>query len=187
MIYTGHSMKRAFGTVVLACALVTGTAVRGTAQTVTATFDDLRDGAYRGQTVYVADHAGTTVKGRVVRFSATSLELLVNDEPRTWRVSDVAWISQRHRHAGRGALVGLAVGAGFGALLFAANSDGEDVGFALVLAGVFGGLGGGAGAAIGAVTRSERVLYAAPRRPTARVLAPIVAPGVIGVRAHFRF
>jgi len=180
-------MKRAFGTVLLACALVTGAAVPSTAQTVAATFDDLLADAYRGQTVYVADQAGTTVKGRVVRFSATSLELLVNDEPRTWQVSDVAWIAQRHGHAGRGALVGLAVGAGFGAFLFVANSSGEDAGFALVLAGLFGGLGGGAGAAIGAAITSERVLYAAPARPTTRVLAPIVAPGVIGVRAHFRF
>jgi hypothetical protein len=178
-------MRRALGSVLFAVVLVAGTAVPGTAQTMTATFDDLRDAAYRGQTVYVADQAGTTVKGRVVRFSATSLELLVNGEPRTWHVSDVAWISQRHRHAGRGALVGLAMGACLGTLVFAANSDGEDAGFALVLAGLFGGIGSGAGAAIGAASRSEHVLYAA--RPTGRVLAPIVAPGVVGVRAHFRF
>jgi hypothetical protein len=182
---TGHSMRRAFGTVLLAVVLAAGAAVPSTAQTVTATFDDLRDDAYRGQTVYVADQAGTTVKGRVVRISATSLELLVNDEPRTWRVSDVAWISQRHRHAGRGALAGLAVGAVFGASLVGFDMDGEDVGTYLVIAAVFGGIGGGAGAAIGEAIRTERVLYAA--RPTARLLTPIVAPGVIGLRANFRF
>jgi len=185
VISTGHSMRRARGTVLLAVVLVACAAAPSTAQPVTATFDELRAAAYRGQTVYVADQAGTTVKGRVVSISATSLELLVNDEPRTWRVSDVAWISQRHRHAGRGALVGLALGAGFGAFLVVADMEGEDVGTVLVIAGLFGGVGGGAGAAIGAATRSERVLYAA--RPTARVLAPIVAPGVIGVRAQFRF
>jgi hypothetical protein len=185
VIKNGHSMRRALGTILFAVVLVAGTAVPGTAQTVTATFEDLRAEAYKGQTVYIADQAGTTVKGRVVRISATSLELLVNGEPRTWPVSDVAWIAQRHRHAGRGALVGLAMGACLGTLIFAANSEGEDAGFALVLAGVFGGIGGGAGAAIGAAARSERVLYAA--RPARRVLAPLVAPGVVGVRAQFRF
>jgi hypothetical protein len=57
----------------------------------------------------------------------------------------------------------------------------------VILAGLFAGMGGGAGAAIGAAIRSERVLYAAQARATTRVLAPIVAPGLIGVRAHFRF
>ena len=185
MTDTRHSLRRARATVLLAVVLVACAAATSAAQTVTATFDDLRADAYKGQTVYVADRAGTTVKGRVARIDATSLELLVNDEPRVWRVSDVAWISQRHRHSGRGALVGLALGAGFGAFLVVADMEGEDVGTVLVIAALFGGVGGGAGAAIGAAIKSERVLYAA--RPTAGVLSPIVAPGAIGVRAHFRF
>src|SRR5215216_3249808 len=155
MMNTGPSMKRAFGTVLVAVLLLACAAAPSTAQTAAATFDDLLADAYRGQTVYVADQAGTTVKGRVVRFSPTSLELLVNHESRTWRASDIAWISQRHRHTGRGALVGLGMGATFGTIIFLANSEGEDAGFALILAGVFGGMGGGAGAAIGAAIRSE--------------------------------
>jgi hypothetical protein len=111
----GRSMRRASGTVLLAGGLLlTAGAAPGTAQTVTPRFDDLRAEAHRGETVYVTDHAGTTVKGRVVSISATSIELLVKDGSREWRVTDVAWITQRHRHAGRGALAGLALGAVLG-------------------------------------------------------------------------
>jgi hypothetical protein len=194
----GRSMRRASGIVLLAGGLLlTAGAAPGTAQTVTPRFDDLRAEAHRGETVYVTDHAGTTVKGRVVSISATSIELLVKDGSREWRVTDVAWITQRHRHAGRGALAGLALGAVLGAITVGLDSycqnghyDGcgrDDAEMALFLAGLFGGIGGGVGAAIGAATRSEHVLYAAPSRPTAHVLAPIVAPGVIGMRAQLRF
>ena len=42
------------------------------------TFDDLRAEAHRGEIVYVTDQGGTKVRGRVVRISATSIDLLVN-------------------------------------------------------------------------------------------------------------
>ena len=126
-----------------------------------------------------------------------SIHLLVNDGSREWPASDVARITQRRGHAGRGALVGLAFGAGFGAVL--ALTDGacehggyegcgrrDDAEAALFLAALFGGIGGGAGAAIGAAIRPERVLYTAPS-PSAHVFSLRVAPGVIGLRAQLRF
>jgi hypothetical protein len=187
-------MRRALITVVLAGVLVAAGAVPSMAQMVT--FDDLRAEGHRGEIVYVTDQGGTKVKGRVVRISAMSIDLLVNDGSREWPASDVARITQRRGHAGRGALVGLAVGAGFGIVL--ALNDGacqhggyegcgrDDAEMALVLAALFGGIGGGAGAAIGAAIRPERVLYAAPS-PSAQVLSLRVAPGVIGLRAQLRF
>ena len=54
------------------------------------------------------------MKGRVVRISATSIDLLVNDGSREWAASDVARITQRRGHAVLGAVVGLAVGVGSG-------------------------------------------------------------------------
>jgi hypothetical protein len=167
------------------------------AQMVTPTFDDLCAEGHRGEIVYVTDQGGTKVKGRVVRISATSIDLLVNDGSREWAASDVARITQRRGRAGRGALVGLAFGAGFGAFL--AFTDGncqhygnrgcgrQDAEDALLLAAFFGGIGGGAGAAIGAAIRPERVLYAAPSPPSAQVFELRVAPGVIGLHAQLRF
>ena len=107
-------MRRAFVTVVLAGVLVAAGAGPSMAQMVTRTFDDLRAEAHRGEIVYVTDQGGTKVKGRVERISATSIDLLVNDGSREWAASDVAWITQRRGHAGRGALIGLAFGAGYG-------------------------------------------------------------------------
>ena len=189
-------MRRALITVVLAGVLVAAGAVPSMAQMATRTFDDLRAEGHRGEIVYVTDQEGTEVKGRVVRISATSIDLLVNDDSREWPASDVARITQRRGHAGRGALVGLAVGAGFGALLVLTDGacqhggyEGcgrDDAEMALVLAALFGGIGGGAGAAIGAAIRPERVLYAAPN-PSAHVFELRVAPGVIGLRAQLRF
>jgi hypothetical protein len=136
------------------------------------------------------------VKGRVVRISATSIDLLVNDGSRKWAASDVAWITQRRGHAGRGALIGLAVGAVSGVLLVFTDGDcqnyhyegcgREDAQWALFLGAFLGGIGAGAGAAIGAAIRPERVLYAAPP-PSAHVFELRVAPGVIGLRAQLRF
>ena len=103
--------------VVLAGVVVAAGAVPGMAQVATPTFKDLHAEGHRGEIVYVTDQGGTTVKGRVVRISATSIDLLVNDGSREWAASDVARITQRRRHAVLGAAVGLAVGFGLGALV----------------------------------------------------------------------
>ena len=165
-------MRRACVTVVLAGVLVAAGAVPSMAQVATPTFDHLRAEGHRGEIVSVTDQGGTTVKGRVVRISATSIDLLVNDGSREWAASDVAWITQRRGHAVRGALTGLAVGAGFAVIL--GLTDGycqnyhyegcvrDDAEMTLIVAALLGGIGAGAGAAIGAAIRPERVLYAAP-------------------------
>jgi hypothetical protein len=188
-------MWRTLITVVLAGVLVAAGAVPSIAQTVTPTFDDLRAESHHGETVSVTDQGGTTVKGRVVRISATSIDLLVNDGSREWAASDVAWITQRRGHAGRGALVGLAVGAGFAVFAVLADCQNyhyvgcarDDAEMTPILAALFGGIGAGVGAAIGAAIRTERVLYAAPSPQSAHVFELGVAPGVIGLRAQLRF
>ena len=189
-------MRRAFVTVVLAGVLVAAGAVPSMAQ-MARTFDDLRAEVHRGEIVSVTDQGGTKVKGRVAKISATSIDLLVNDDSRKWAASDVARITQRRGHAGRGALIGLAFGAGYGVLLVLTDGECQNYGYegcgrqdvadALCLAAFFGGLGAGAGAAIGAAIRPERVLYAAPSPPSAHVFELRMAPGVIGFRAQLGF
>ncbi len=110
----GIATRRALMVVVLAGVMVAAGAVPGMAQMATPTFKDLRAEGHRGEIVYVTDQGGTTVKGRVVRISATSIDLLVNDGSREWAASDVARITQRRRHAVLGAAVGLTIGFGFG-------------------------------------------------------------------------
>jgi hypothetical protein len=189
----GFSMRRAFVTVALAGVLVPAGAVPSMAQ-IARTFDDLRAETHRGEIVSVMDQGGTEVKGRVVRISATSIDLLVNDDSRKWAAWDVAFITQSRRHAGRGALIGLAVGFGLGALVVLTDPvcqnnpqatwgcGADDM---LFVGALVGGIGAVAGAAIGAAIRTERVLYAAPT--PAHAVSLRVAPGVIGIRAQLRF
>jgi hypothetical protein len=88
-------------TVVLAGVLVAAGAAPGIAQVATPTFADLRSARHGGETVYITDQSGTTVKGRIVRISATSIELLVNDVSREWVVADVMRQGRRHAMLGR--------------------------------------------------------------------------------------
>ena len=166
--------------------LLLGLPAAGMAQTVTRTFDDLRAESHHGETVYVTDLAGATTKGRVLRISANSIALIVKNETREWPASEVTWITQRRGSAGRGALIGLAVGAVIGPVLVAMDSGADD--YLLFFVAPFSAcLGAGAGAAIGAAIRPERVLYAAPSPPSAHVFELRVAPGVIGLHAHLGF
>jgi hypothetical protein len=164
------------------------------AQMVTRTFDDLRAAGHRGEIVYVTDQGARKFKRRVVRISATSIDLLVNDGSREWAAWDVARITQRRGRAGRGALVGLAFGAGFGAFLAFTDGNCQHYGYegcgrddaeaALFLAALFGGIGGGAGRDW--VARPTPVLSTiAPLRPRALRHSAICMKHFRGVR-HVR-
>ncbi len=165
--------------------LLLGMPHAGMAQTVPRTLDDLRAESHQGETVYVTDVAGATTKGRVLRISANSIALIVKNQTRDWPASEVRWITQRRGSAGRGALIGLAVGAVLGPALVALDHGGDD--YVLFFAPFSAGLGGGIGAAIGAARRPERVLYAADRRSTTVLVTPQLAPGVVEWRAQIGF
>ena len=163
--HTGEmSARQALITVVVAGVLVAAGAVPSMAQVATPTFDDLRAEGHEREIVYVTDQGGTKVKGGVIEISSTTIALLVKGDSREWPTTDVSSVTQRHRHAGRGAVIGLAFGALYGAILAIADPakggvKGDDV---LFVTAFWGSIGGGAGAAIGAAIRTERVLYAAP-------------------------
>jgi hypothetical protein len=91
-------MRNLRGIVSLAVVLFAIGARPGAAQTPAPAFDDLLAEAHRGKTVYVTDHTGATVKGRVVKISPQSIELLVQDGSREWPAADVAWVTERRRH-----------------------------------------------------------------------------------------
>jgi hypothetical protein len=182
--------------VVLAGALVVAGVVPSMAQ-ATRSFDEIGAAGHQGEIVYVTDYGGTKVKGSVVRISAMSIELLVDDGSREWAASDVAWITQRRRHAVQGAWIGLAVGAGSAVILglmdgYCQNYHYEgcardDAEMTLLVGAVLGGIGAGAGAAIGAAHRTERVLYAGPSRQSVHAFSLRVAPDAIGLRSQLRF
>jgi hypothetical protein len=172
----------------LIAGIVVATPISGTAQTVARTFDDLRGTAHRDETVFVTDQTGTTVKGRVIEISPTVITLLVRGDLRQWPATDVSWVTQRRRHAGRGAVMGLAFGAFYGAILAVTDPPksgvkGEDI---LFVGAYFGGIGAGIGAAIGSAIETEHVLYAAPTRSGRYGLASLSAD-MIGLHARLSF
>ena len=179
------ALKQTLCTLLVMGTLLLGVPDAGIAQTVTPTFDDLRAESHHGETVSVTDLAGGTTKGRVLTISANSIALIVKNETREWPASEVTWITQRRGSAGRGALIGLAVGAVIGPVLVASANGADD--FVLFFAPFSAGLGASIGAAIGAARRPERVLYAAGRRSTTVLVAPRLAPGVVELRAQIGF
>src|SRR5215218_1135600 len=104
-------------TVVIGVMLI-ATAGTASAQTIAATFDDLRSQSHRGERVTLTDRTGHTAQGKVLRISAASIALLVKDrhsrnsrgQLREFDTSEVKWITERRGHAGRGALAGLIAG-----------------------------------------------------------------------------
>jgi hypothetical protein len=181
----GRLTLRQTSCILLAMGTLLGAPGAGMAQTVTRTFDDLRAESHHGETVYVTDLAGATTKGRVLRISANSIALIVKNQTREWPASEVTWITQRRGSAGRGALIGLAVGAVIGPVLVALENGADD--YVVFFTPFSAGLGGGIGAAIGAARRPERVLYGVGRRSTKVLVAPRLAPGVVEWRAQIGF
>ena len=120
------ALKPTSCTLLVVGTLLLGMPDGGMAQTVPRTFDDLRAESHQGETVYVTDVAGATTKGRVLRISANSIALVVKNQTRDWPASEVRWITQRRGSAGRGALIGLAVGAVLGPALVALDNGGDD-------------------------------------------------------------
>jgi len=135
--------------------------------------------------VSVTDLAGATTKGRVLKISANSIALIVKNQTRESPASEVTWITQRRGSAGRGPLIGLAVGAVIGPALVALEDGADD--YVVFFAAFSAGLCGGIGAAIGAARRRERVLYGVGRRSTTVLVAPRLAPGVVEWRAQIGF
>jgi hypothetical protein len=171
--------------------LLAGQPLCAAAQQLPSTLPDLRTSMWHGETISVIDRSGAAVKGRVVKITDDAITLSVHGQPQTVNGSDVGWITRRRGNAGRGALIGLAVGATVGVFTYlndsACESCGPDAGFAFLLAAMFGGIGGGIGAGVGAAIHSEEMLYAAstvsspsPRRATA-----FTRPVTMSVRLKF--
>jgi len=67
-------------------------------------------------TLYVTDRAGHETRGELVRLSDTSVTIAVDGGDRTFEIADVSLIERRGDSLKNGAIAGLVVGMGFGAL-----------------------------------------------------------------------
>lgn len=159
-----------------------------TAAQTAESFEQLQKLVRQGETVSVQDVAGRISQGRIVALSDTLLILRGATFTRDFPEDQVLAITQRRQDSlGNGALIGLAVGAGF-AMATVVSSCGDDGWInlcegstALALAGIWGGLGAGIGAGVDAVIVHSRAVYRAPRRDGSFRILPIFSPNRAGV------
>jgi hypothetical protein len=190
-------MRIARAQLVVALVVTTTVAAPAAAQTAVSSFAELQGRLEADQTVYVqtaevADEHGRGIKGRVVELSDSTLRLLVRGEFREFSERDVLFVSERHTSQARGALIGLAVGSGFGLWGWSAVGGCGST-ESCAYAKLFLGLGAGAGAIVGReIGRSlvhEQVLFRAPDLTSSRTFAmmPFVDAGRKGLAATIRF
>ena len=129
------------------------------AQQIAGSFDQLRVLVKLGDRLTVTDEAGARVQGKLIRLSASSLVLDVPNAPREFLEWEVDRIEQRGPDSLKnGALIGLGIGAGFGAAALAAS--GADTRFVAMAALLYSGIGAGIGSGLDALIEGRRLIYA---------------------------
>jgi hypothetical protein len=190
--------------ITLAVAAIVALGAHPTDAQVADSFAELSSTLKPGSTVFVLTVAGAyapAIKGRVEKISGSILRLRVDGQDQDLDDREVVKIWERHRKAGKGAAVGLAVGAGigmlgtnfFGLTRACGHGDHEACNWAPLDYAITAGLAGwgaGIGAVIGAFHVRERTLFSALPSATPRMtIAPLIAPtkkGVILVLDGFR-
>ena len=163
------------------------------AQEPVRSFDQLKTRLKVGDTIYVTDVQGREVRGRVRELGPSALTL-DSGGPTTMHGDAVRVIEKRSSSpVKRGALWGLAAGAGLGVtwLAIAAQDPGDgSAGIAVAILGGCAGIGAGLGAAIGAAVPEKRVVIyrAVGASGSARFsLTPVITPRTKGVAVAFTF
>jgi hypothetical protein len=131
---------------------------------VAVSFEQLQVLVRPGNTMTVADAAGSEVSGRLESLSRSVLSLSVNGARRDFSEADVTTIRQRRGDSlANGAWWGFGIGAGLAAVAFSSCDECWDSpGFALGIIAGQGAMGAGIGVGIDALIRREQTIY---RRP----------------------
>jgi hypothetical protein len=167
-------------------------AMECSAQTATS-FDQLQLLVKPGDSVYVTDFSGNTVKGRISQLTTTSFGLTVKGQRRDLLQTDVWQIQQwRNDSLKNGALIGLGVGAGLGtALGIACYAEGGSCGAATAVMILYGaGLGAGIGVGLDALIPAKQTIYQnyASNRTSGKFrVAPILNRKDKGIKVAFSF
>ena len=160
------------------------------AQELAGTFEQLRVLVKAGDTVTVTDTAGRPVRGKLINLSSSSLSLNVSGTNREFQRADVNQITKRGSDSLKnGALIGMAVGgslAAVGVALMAAGGE-ADAGLMAGAALIYSGIGAGIGVGVDALIEGQRVIYANPGSPAARLsVVPVLRGPRKGVLVSLR-
>ncbi|MBS1816817.1 MAG: hypothetical protein JSU08_02710 [Acidobacteria bacterium] len=162
---------------------------RAGAQGIAQSFDELRLLVRPGETIRVLQDDTTSVKGTFVGARPEQLTLRVGSKDLEVTPAHVREIRKRRQDSlSNGARIGLAVGAGFGAL-GALMCDGCTATVSIPFALIYGGIGAGIGTGLDALVQEDAVIYASPaRRAASRMrIGPLVDARRRGVGVAFAF
>jgi hypothetical protein len=162
------------------------------AQTPATSFAEVASRLRMGETVIATTEAGEAVRGKVEDVTDTTLLLRRRQDERTFSASDVRRIERPTDTLWNGALAGLAVGFGVGALA-ASVDDCRGLGapcfsggFAFAAGGMTGLMGMGVGAVVDALIHRERLVFVrAGTKAARRRMAPFTSG--TDVRVSFTF
>jgi hypothetical protein len=136
---------------------------------VAASFEQLQVLVKPGNTVTVADAAGSEVSGRIESLTPSVLSLDLNGASRDFNEADVTVIRQRRGDSlANGAWWGFGVGAAIAALAIATCVEcfTDEPGWMVAAVSIYGAMGTGFGVGIDALIRHEQTIY---RRPGLKV------------------
>jgi len=173
---------------IVACVFFAATSAQ--AQELAGTFEQLRVLVKAGDALTVAGTAGQPVRGKLVNLSSSSLILNVSGTNHEFQKVDVNTITKRGSDSLKnGALIGMAVGGSLAAVGIALTvaEGGADAALFVGAALVYSGIGAGIGAGIDALIEGQRVIYANPGSPRARLsVAPVLRGPRKGVLVSLR-
>jgi hypothetical protein len=172
--------------------LLAASAGSARAQEVGTSFGDLQKKLKPGATVSVTDSEGKKVKGKLVELSPSSFTLLTGGRRLAFEHDRVQQVARIGRETGKGAGLGLLLGAMGGAVMVLTNCNdcGDYAGaFAFSAAALFGGIGAGVGAAVGHSRTYEEPLYRAPAAATASrfTVTPLISKRGAGLNLALQF
>lgn len=157
------------------------------AQELAGSFDQLRVLVKAGDTLTITDAKGSRTQGRLSELTGSSMVLNVEGAMRHFQSTDVDTITKRGSDTLKnGALTGMAIGGGLGALAIAISGiSSEDAGWAALASVVYGGLGAGIGVGVDALIEGNRVIYAKSTSTTLNI-SPIVRGRSKGVMLRLK-
>ena len=153
------------------------------AQTLSNSFEELRQVLEKGQTVVVTDASGQRTKGKVADVSSSSLVVLI-PEARTFTEGTVREIRVTDPLS-NGALIGAGIGTGLAMwdYLIDPSEPGNAAIFTVAI-----GLGSAIGAGIDAlVNKGGKILYASRRQTRRLMISPVLAKDRQGAQVSVRF
>jgi hypothetical protein len=164
--------------------LLAATATSAAAQELATTVDQLRVLVKAGDTLIVSDRSGRQVRGRLVRFAGTTIEIAEDQAVRVYRPEEIANIQLRYADSlANGAKIGFGIGAGLGVLAGLAIAGELNAAAAVpTIILMYGAMGAGIGVGVDGLTSSTRIIFSRPVTSTGVRVEPDLRARTAAVR-----